>query len=81
MNNAAAFVLGLLIGWLVEWAVDWILTNIPNTQVEIIGGPACTRYEYGGSYLWWQIKLPNGLIGWSAEASAFGKFYFMEPAP
>jgi len=29
--------------------------------------------------LWWQIKLPNGLTGWSAEASAFGKFYFMEP--
>jgi hypothetical protein len=60
---------------------NWILTNIPNTQVDIIGGPACTRYEYGGSYLWWQIKLPNGLIGWSAEASAFGKFYFMEPVP
>jgi len=23
MNNAAAFVLGLLIGWLVEWIIDW----------------------------------------------------------
>lgn len=23
MNNAAAFVLGLLIGWMVEWVVDW----------------------------------------------------------
>ena len=58
---------------------NWILTNIPNTQVEIIGGPTCTRYRNGGAYLWWQIKLPNGLTGWSAEASAFGAFYFMEP--
>ena len=58
---------------------NWILTNNPNTQVEIVGGPTCTRYQNGGAYLWWQIKLPNGLIGWSAEASAFGAFYFMEP--
>jgi len=62
-------------------ANNWIRTNVPNTPVEIIGGPACTRYLHGGAYLWWQIKLPNGLIGWSAEASAFGKFYFMEPQP
>jgi len=56
-----------------------ILTNNPGTQVEIVGGPSCTRYERGGAYLWWQIKLPDGLTGWSAEASAFGAFYFMEP--
>ena len=24
MNDAAAFVLGLLIGWLVEWIIDWL---------------------------------------------------------
>ncbi len=58
---------------------NWIKTNLPNTQVEIVGGPSCTRYENGGAYLWWQVKLPDGRIGWSAEASAFGKFYFMEP--
>jgi len=58
---------------------NWMLTNLPGTQVEVIGGPACTRYQNGGAYLWWQIKLPNGLTGWSAEASAFGSFYFMEP--
>jgi len=58
---------------------NWMLTNLPGTQVEVIGGPACTRYQNGGAYLWWQIKLPNGLTGWSAEASAFGTFYFMEP--
>lgn len=60
---------------------NWILTNVPNTQVEIVGGPSCTRYKNGGAYLWWQIKLSDGQIGWSAEASAFGKFYFMEPIP
>jgi hypothetical protein len=60
---------------------NWIFTNNPNTEVEIIGGPSCTRYQNGGAYLWWQIKLPDGQIGWSAEASAFGAFYFMEPKP
>jgi hypothetical protein len=60
---------------------NWILTNAPGTQVEILGGPECTRYEGGGLYLWWQIRLPDGQIGWSAEASASGAFYFMEPAP
>ena len=59
---------------------NWILTNISGTQVEVIGGPECTRYQNGGAYLWWQIRLPNGMEGWSAEASAFGGFYFMEPA-
>jgi len=58
---------------------NWIAVNQPDTQVEVIGGPACTRYQNGGAYLWWQIKLPNGLTGWSAEASALGSFYFIEP--
>jgi hypothetical protein len=60
---------------------NWLAVNHPNTQVEVVGGPTCTRYLHGGVYLWWQIKLPDGSIGWSAEASAFGKFYFIEPAP
>jgi len=58
---------------------NWIAVNQPDTQVEVIGGPACTRYQGGGAYLWWQIKLSNGTVGWSAEASAFGSYYFMEP--
>ena len=60
---------------------NWIFTNLPGTQVEIIGGPECKLYQYGGSYRWWQIKLPTGQTGWSAETSAFGAFYFMEPVP
>lgn len=57
---------------------NWILTNIPGTQVEIIDGPVCLPH-FIGAYLWWQIKLPDGRLGWSAEASLFGKFYFIEP--
>ena len=56
-------------------------TNPPGAQVEVIGGPACLLNASGGSYLWWQIKLADGSVGWSAEASAFGGFYFMKPAP
>jgi hypothetical protein len=59
---------------------NWLLTNIPGTQVEIIGGPECVPY-WTGAYMWWQIRLPDGRTGWSAEGSLHGSFYFMEPAP
>jgi len=57
---------------------NWLHTNIPGTQVEIVGGPECVPHQ-AGAYLWWQIKLPDGKIGWSAEGSLYGSFYFMEP--
>jgi cytoskeletal protein RodZ len=57
---------------------NWLLTNLPGTRVEIIGGPECLPHA-AGAYVWWQIKLPDGQIGWSAEASRHGSFYFMEP--
>jgi len=57
---------------------NWLQTNIPGTQVEIVDGPTCLPH-FMGAYVWWQIKLPDGQIGWSAEASAFGGFYFIEP--
>lgn len=59
---------------------NWLLTNIPSTKVEVVGGPVCLPH-FIGAYQWWQIKLPNGQIGWSAEASLRGAFYFMEPSP
>ena len=59
---------------------NWILTNKPDTKVEVVGGPVCLPY-FVGAYVWWQIKLPDGRIGWSAESSLRGKFYFMEPSP
>jgi hypothetical protein len=58
---------------------NWVLTNIPGTQVEVVGGPECVPY-WTGAYVWLQIKLPDGRIGWSAEGSLHGSFYFMEPA-
>ena len=57
---------------------NWLLTNRPGTKVEVVDGPVCLPY-YVSAYVWWQIKLPNGEIGWSAEASLLGNFYFMEP--
>jgi hypothetical protein len=48
--------------------------------VEIVGGPECIPY-WTGAYLWWQIKLPGDRVGWSAEGSLHGSFYFMEPMP
>lgn len=59
---------------------NWLLTNIPGTQVEVVGGPECVPY-WNGAYLWWQVQLPDGRVGWSAEGSLHGSFYFMEPSP
>jgi hypothetical protein len=60
-------------------ADNWLRTNIPGTPVEVVGGPECLPY-YTGAYVWWQIRLPDGEIGWSAEGSMHGSFYFMEPS-
>lgn len=57
-----------------------VLTMPFNTKVAVIGGPSCTRYVRG-AYLWWQIKLPDGQTGWSAEASLLGRYYFLQPLP
>jgi hypothetical protein len=57
---------------------NWLRTNIPGTQVEVMGGPECIPH-ISGAYVWWQIKLPDGKTGWSAEGSIHGTFYFMEP--
>jgi len=59
---------------------NWLRTNIPGTKVEVMGGPECIPHSIG-AYVWWQIKLSDGQIGWSAEASQQGMFYFMEPVP
>ncbi len=57
---------------------NWLHTNIPGTRVEVMSGPTCIPHSIG-AYIWWQIKLPDGQIGWSAEASQHGTFYFMQP--
>jgi len=58
---------------------NWLRTNLPGTNVQVIGGPQCVPH-FTGAYVWWQIKLPDGQTGWSAEGSQFGSFYFMEPS-
>ncbi|MFZ5902060.1 MAG: hypothetical protein ACOYZ8_00725 [Chloroflexota bacterium] len=63
-----------------NWPI--ILTNNPGTRMEVIGGPVCTRRATPGgdrAYLWWKVRLPNGLEGWSAEAPLIRPDYFLEP--
>lgn len=57
-----------------------IQTNPINAQVEIIGGPVCTPVGER-AYLWWQIRLANGVEGWSAESPLNEASYFLEPTP
>ena len=56
-----------------------LLLTIPvNVQVNISGGPVCVPDGYG-AHLWWEVVLPDGSTGWSAEGSYVGKNYFLEP--
>lgn len=57
-----------------------VQTNSTNTQVEIIGGPVCEPVGER-AYLWWQIRLPGGTEGWSAEMQLNNASYFLEPVP
>ncbi|MFZ5909843.1 MAG: hypothetical protein ACOYYU_07505 [Chloroflexota bacterium] len=59
---------------------NWILTNVTGTKLEVVGGPVCTLYE-GGAFLWWQVKNPAEVTGWSAEARQQGTSYYLEPLP
>src|SRR5512141_1853451 len=52
--------------------------NPVNSQVEIIGGPTCEPAG-GHAYLWWQIRLADGMEGWSAESPLNSAGYFLEP--
>ena len=65
-----------------EGSIDATLiqTNPANTQVEIIGGPVCTPVGER-AYQWWQIRLPDGKEGWSAESQLNSPSYFLEPIP
>jgi hypothetical protein len=55
-----------------------IKVDPPNTQVEITGGPVCEPVG-NHAYLWWQIQLPDGTQGWSAEMPLNNTNYFMQP--
>jgi carboxyl-terminal processing protease len=57
---------------------NWIQTINPKTQVEVVGSPTCVPHR-NGAYIWWQVKLPDGTMGWLAEGSFTRKAYFLEP--
>lgn len=59
-----------------------LMTSAPGTTMEIIGEPVCSVFGEGPQkgYLWWQVRLPNGQTGWSAEAPINSDGYFLEPS-
>jgi hypothetical protein len=57
-----------------------LLTNLPGTTLEILGGPVCIPYG-SGVYRWWNVKTAAGPAGWSAEGALTGQTYFMDPVP
>ncbi len=57
---------------------NWLATLLPGTQLATLGETACTEYDFG-SYLWWKVEREDGSVGWSAEGTATGTNYFLEP--
>jgi hypothetical protein len=55
-------------------------TNSTGTILEVLQGPTCIPYK-NSAYQWWQVKSPDGVTGWSAEATLNGSAYFLEPVP
>lgn len=57
-----------------------VRTHRVGTVLEVIGGPVCGTFD-GGAYLWWEVRLPDGTTGWSAEGSSRANFYFLQAQP
>ncbi|MCP4142072.1 MAG: hypothetical protein GY755_17650 [Chloroflexi bacterium] len=55
-----------------------LFTHLAGTILEVEGEVFCST-ETEMPYLWRKLKTPEGIIGWSAEASVSGSFYFLEP--
>ncbi len=51
----------------------WLQDLANGTVVTVIGGPQCVD-----TYAWWQLRLADGTMGWSAEGDP--DEYFLEPA-
>jgi hypothetical protein len=59
-----------------------IQTNGVGTNLEVIGGPICnvrTTSMGDKAYMWWNVRMSNGMEGWSAEAPLINSFYFLDP--
>jgi hypothetical protein len=61
-----------------EISSNLVQTNQAGTQLEIIEGPVCMPFQ-NGAHLWWKVLRQDGASGWSAEGTANGSAYFMEP--
>jgi len=60
---------------------NFLISHQRGLELEVVGGPVCYPYE-DGAYLWWEVKDPNGEVGWSAEGELATKlyfFYFLKP--
>jgi hypothetical protein len=57
-----------------------IYVSLPGFTLEIVGGPVCIPYA-DELYRWWNVKTGTDQIGWSAEGSSKGLYYFLEPLP
>ncbi|RJP50048.1 MAG: hypothetical protein C4586_06470 [Anaerolineaceae bacterium] len=63
-----------------NWEI--IKTNNSGTDLEVIGGPACSSLLTDSglkAYLWWKVRTRDGLEGWSAEAPLINPYYFLDP--
>ena len=49
---------------------------LPEQTMQVTGGPYCE-----GGYLWWKVRLDNGLEGWAAEGTFDNYFYEPLAAP
>ncbi|HML24575.1 MAG TPA: Ig-like domain-containing protein [Aggregatilinea sp.] len=47
-----------------------VVQVLPGDTFQVIDGPRCE-----GGYLWWQVRLDNGTVGWSAEGDQ-DHYYF-----
>lgn len=56
------------------------ITLLPGNLLDVIGGPVCLPYN-NGMHRWWNVRLANGIIGWSAEGPLRGTEYFLSPLP
>ena len=63
------------------YVADNVVTyNLAGAELTILDGPNVSAHE-GGYYVWWLVKSPYGLVGWSAENTLTSGEYLMVPAP
>ncbi|MBI9050798.1 MAG: hypothetical protein JEZ00_15365 [Anaerolineaceae bacterium] len=63
----------------VPYVADNVITyNVIGAQLEVMDGPLCKPHA-DGYYIWWLVKSPYGLVGWTAETTLHSGEYLMVP--